>query len=83
MLIPVPGSGSGAVVVGESVLTYISATTVRSCAIKPTLVKASKQASAMMAASWLLLAPARHRRKRSVLPALAKNKSTELGAADP
>lgn len=38
MLIPVPGSG-GAVVVGESVITFVSATAVRSTAIKPTLVK--------------------------------------------
>ena len=38
MLIPVPGSG-GAVVVGESVLTFISAHAQRSTAIKPTMVK--------------------------------------------
>ncbi|KAL4855081.1 DNA damage-binding protein 1 [Chlorella vulgaris] len=42
MLIPVPGSG-GAVVVGESVITFVSATAVRSTAIKPTLVKAYGQ----------------------------------------
>lgn len=40
MLIPVPGTG-GAVVVGESVVTFVSPGCVRSCAIKPTLVKAS------------------------------------------
>jgi hypothetical protein len=39
MLIPVPNSG-GAVVVGESVLTFISAAGQRSTAIKPTMVKA-------------------------------------------
>lgn len=38
MLIPVPATG-GAVVVGESVLTFVSAGCVRSTAIKPTLVK--------------------------------------------
>lgn len=38
MLIPVPGT-AGAVVVGESVITFISANAVRSTAIKPTLVK--------------------------------------------
>jgi DNA damage-binding protein 1 len=39
MLIPVPGSG-GAVVVGDSVITFVSAQTVRSAAIKPTVIKA-------------------------------------------
>ncbi|PSC68559.1 DNA damage-binding 1 [Micractinium conductrix] len=45
MLIPVPGSG-GAVVVGESVLTFISAHAQRSTAIKPTMVKAYGQVDA-------------------------------------
>lgn len=40
MLIPVPGTG-GAVVVGESVITFISSSVVRSTAIKPTMVKVS------------------------------------------
>lgn len=39
MLIPVPGSG-GAVVVGDSVITFVSAQAVRSAAIKPTVIKA-------------------------------------------
>lgn len=39
MLIPVPASG-GAMVVGESVVTFIAPGVVRSAAIKPTLVKA-------------------------------------------
>lgn len=38
MLIPVPGTG-GAVIVGESVITFVSAAAVRSTAIKPTIVK--------------------------------------------
>lgn len=40
LLIPVPASG-GAVVVGESVISFIAAGGVRSTAIKPTLVKVS------------------------------------------
>ncbi|KAL4429821.1 hypothetical protein ABPG77_010938 [Micractinium sp. CCAP 211/92] len=45
MLIPVPGT-AGAVVVGESVITFISANAVRSTAIKPTMVKAYGQVDA-------------------------------------
>ena len=44
MLIPVPGT-AGAVVVGESVITFISAGTVRSTAIQPTMVKVSQAAA--------------------------------------
>lgn len=46
MLIPVPGT-AGAVVVGESVITFISANAVRSTAIKPTMVKVRGSAAAV------------------------------------